>query len=252
MLEVQNLRVQYGDYTVVNDVSFSVPEGAFYIIAGPNGAGKSTILAAISQSIPYQGSVVVMGDDAKALKSGQLARRIGFLMQNHFVGYDFTVEEIVRLGRYAYGKGPLYAADSEDEAQVERALEMTGMGPFRRQSALTLSGGELQRAFLAQALCQDPGVLLLDEPTNHLDPGYQKETFELIDAWRKTPGRAVAAVVHDLSLAKAFGSHALLLHRGRRVFAGETERALSRENLETVYGMDVQQWLKTLLSQWED
>jgi iron complex transport system ATP-binding protein len=129
---------------------------------------------------------------------------------------------------------------------------MTGMEPFRKQSVLTLSGGELQRTFLAQLLTQDPQLLILDEPTNHLDLVYQKQIFELIKSWIKDTGRAVISVVHDLSLAKAYGTHALLLDRGRVVSSGETGEVLTSEHLNSVYSMDVRAWMRQMLSQWDE
>ena len=134
---------------------------------------------------------------------------------------------------------------------MEEALERTGLTGLRRQSVLTLSGGELQRTFLAQVFAQSPKLLLLDEPTNHLDLVYQKQVFALIQEWLKTPGRAVVSVVHDLSLAKAYGTQALLLHHGREVAHGGVDAVMCPENLNAVYDMDVAAWMRGLLAQWQ-
>ena len=109
----------------------------------------------------------------------------------------------------------------------------------------------MQRVFLAQALAQQPRLLLLDEPANHLDPPYQKELFELIGDWLRVPGRAVVTVMHDVSLARRYGTHALLLRAGEIVAAGETGAVLSRQHLQVAYGMDVQGWFLETLSAWE-
>lgn len=251
MLQVNELSVSYGTHTVVDHLSFQVEEGQWLMIVGPNGAGKSTVLSAITQGADYSGSVLLRGSDVKRLKAAQRARDIGVLAQNHFVGYEFTVEEIVRLGRYAYSSGLLSGRKDSDDEAVEKALELTGMAPQRRQSVLTLSGGELQRTFLAQVFAQDPKLLLLDEPTNHLDLVYQKQVFALISQWLKTPGRAVVSVVHDLSLAKAFGTNALLMHKGRTIAVGAVDKVLSSDKLDPVYGMDVYDWMRTMLAQWK-
>lgn len=250
MLEVNHLTVSYGAHTVVNDLSFRVEEGQWLMIVGPNGAGKSTILNAITQGADYKGTVLLNGTDVKRQKASLRAREIGVLAQNHHVGYEFTVEEIVRLGRYAHSSGLLSGRKDEDEQAVEYAMELTGMASQRNQSVLTLSGGELQRTFLAQVFAQGPRLLLLDEPTNHLDLVYQKQVFALISEWLRTPGRAVVSVVHDLSLAKAFGTDALLMHKGCAVAQGEVSEVLSSERLDPVYGMDVYEWMRTMLSQW--
>lgn len=250
MLEVKNLTVCYGTHTVVNDVSFHVEEGQWLMIVGPNGAGKSTILNAITQGTEYRGTVLLDGSDVKRKKAIQRARDIGVLAQNHFVGYEFTVEEIVRLGRYSHSSRLLSGRKDSDEEAVENALALTGLTDLKNQSALTLSGGELQRTFLAQVFAQNPRLLLLDEPTNHLDLVYQKQVFELIAEWLKTPGRAVVSVVHDLSLAKAFGTDALLLHKGKNVAQGSISQVLSSGNLDAVYNMDVYAWMREMLGQW--
>ena len=116
---------------------------------------------------------------------------------------------------------------------------------------LTLSGGELQRTFLAQVFAQNPQVLILDEPANHLDLIYQKHIFSLVKDWLKEPGRAVLSVVHDLSLARRYGTHALLLHGGKCIAQGRMREVLTPENLDKVYGMDVYKWMRELLGQWD-
>ena len=122
--------------------------------------------------------------------------------------------------------------------------------PLRDRSYNTLSGGQQQRVLLARALCASDEMLILDEPANHLDLIYQKHIFSLIEAWLKQPGRAVISVVHDLSLAKKYGTHAVLMDRGRCAAQGKTAEVMTRERLEAVYGMDVYGWMRDLLGQW--
>lgn len=251
MLEVRDLSVRYGQKTIVDRLSFSVQEGQWLMIVGPNGAGKSTALEAVTQAAPYTGSVLLDGQDVRRMKHTERARRMGVLMQKNFVGYSFTVEEVVRLGRYAHAPGVFSGRSGKDSAAVEEALELTGLTAQRAQSVLTLSGGELQRTFLAQVLAQQPRLLILDEPTNHLDLVYQKQVFSLIGRWLREPGRAVVSVVHDLSLARAFGTDAVLLHHGKTVASGSVREVLRPENLDAVYDMDVAAWMRKLLSQWE-
>ena len=249
LLEVKDLTVRRGGKTIVESVSFALEAGEWLMLAGPNGAGKSTCVNAIAQCAPYTGEVLAGGGDARRMKPARLAREIAVLEQTHAVEYAFTVEEIVRMGRYAHERG-FFSARGEGEAQVERALEATGLTALRGRSVLTLSGGETQRMFLAQAFAQEPRVLLLDEPTNHLDLKYQQQIFALIREWLKTPGRAVLSVVHDLSLARAFGTRALLLDGGRVAAQGAMETVFAPETLARVYGMDVYGWMRGLLGQW--
>ena len=250
MLKATSMTVRYGAFTAVDGLSFSLEEGQWLMLVGPNGAGKSTLLGALAQTVPCQGEIALGGRDIRSLKPAELARTIGVLSQRHQVGYAYTVEEIVRLGRYAHSRGFLASRDADGEARVDEALRMTGMEPLRHKSVLTLSGGEIQRAFLAQVFAQDPGILLLDEPANHLDLPYQKHIFSLIDQWRAQPGRAVISVVHDLSLAGKYGTHALLMDHGHCVALGSKADVLTPENLRAVYGMDVHGWMRELLDQW--
>lgn len=138
MLETNRLSVRYGTKTIVDSLSFSVSEGQWLMIVGPNGAGKSTALSAITQGAPYTGSVLFEGQDVKKMKSALRAQAIGVLSQNHFVGYGFTVEEVVRLGRFAYSGGLLGRSQTEDAKHVEHALTLTGMQDKRQQSAYAL------------------------------------------------------------------------------------------------------------------
>jgi len=252
MLSVKNLTVCYDGHRVVNDLSFSLEEGQWLMLAGPNGAGKSTVIRALSQGTAYTGKIELEGKDIRFFRPAQLARIIGVLSQQHSVGYSYSVEEVVSLGRYAHRRSPFSPGDDGGEKLVDRALELTGLTHLRRASVLTLSGGELQRTFLAQVFAQDPPILVLDEPANHLDLVYQKHIFSLIDQWLKIPGRVVMSVVHDLSLARKYGTHAVLMNEGACVARGDIRQTLTRENLQAVYGMDVYGWMRDMLGLWEE
>ena len=252
MLQGEHITVRYGSFTVVEDLSFDLKEGQWLMLAGPNGAGKSTLIETIAQGTPYTGSVRWQGRDIRTLKAASLAQKIGVLAQKNNVGYAYTVEEVVGLGRYAYKSGLFSGRDDDGKEAVEKALEITGLSSLRHASMLTLSGGEMQRVFLAQVFAQNPQVLILDEPTNHLDLKYQQHIFSLIQEWLEQPGRAVLSVVHDLSLARRYGTHAILLDHGKTVSQGLIADVMTPENLKQVYGMDVYAWMQEMLSQWQD
>lgn len=252
MLKLENVWVRYDEALVVSDVSLQLLPGQWLMLCGPNGAGKSTLVKAIAQGVKYKGRMTLHGRDMKNIRPAALAREIGVLSQTNAVSYAFTVEEVVTLGRYAHSRGIFASKDTDGAARVKEALHATGLLPLKEQSMLTLSGGEMQRAFLAQVFAQEPSLLILDEPANHLDLVYQRQLFTLIENWLKTPGRAVISVVHDLNLAKKYGTHTLLMHEGRTIAQGETQKVLSREHLQAVYGMDVHAWMKDMLLQWAE
>ena len=174
------------------------------------------------------------------------------LSQNHSAVYGFTVEEVVNLGRYARYTGFLRKGDPDGAEKIDEALKLTGLADMRKRNMLTLSGGESQRVFLAQVLCQDPEILILDEPANHLDLPFQQELFSMIGEWLKEPGRAVITVMHDLSLARKYGSHALLLDKGQCAGQGKASEVLTPEALKGVYEMDVYGWMRALLETWKE
>lgn len=250
LLSVKGVTAAPGGKTVFTDISFELRENSRLMVIGPNGAGKTTLIRTILGSIGYEGEILLMGRDIRSMSRRETARNIGVFSQNHNIGFPFTVREIVRLGRYSYSGGILSRTDNEADEAVRKALKLTGLDGFEERRVLTLSGGELQRVFLAQVFAQDPKIMILDEPANHLDLVYQKLIFDLIAEWSEKPGRAVIAVVHDLSLARAYGTEALLLGNGRIEAQGSTDEVFSPEKLRSVYSMDVCKWMRDMLGQW--
>lgn len=248
MLQAQNVSVCLGGQTILRNISFSLAPGQWLMLVGPNGAGKSTLIQAISQGVPYTGDILLDNEDIKKLRPTQRAQKIGVLSQQHSVGYAYIVEEIVQLGRYAHRKGFLSPADNA--GMIDQSLALTGMEKLRHRKMTELSGGEIQRAFLAQVFAQDPDILILDEPANHLDLVYQKQIFSILTRWLSQPGRAILSVVHDLSLARRYGSHALLMKEGCCIAQGNMDDVLTPDKLQAVYDMDVYDWMRQLLSTW--
>lgn len=251
MLKVRNLTVEYPGKIILDDVNFEISESDWVMIVGANGAGKTTITNAIAQTIPYSGEIDFNNLNLKGMKPVERAKKIGVLMQNHFVVYSYSVRDIVSLGRYSHNNSFFKSKNESEELLVDEALEITGMKKLENQSVLTLSGGELQRTFLAQLIAQNPNLMILDEPTNHLDMAYQEQTFELIKKWLKGGNRAAISVVHDLRLARMFGTKALLLKEGEVVEFGDMESVMDREKLREVYNIDVYEWMNKLNEKWK-
>ena len=250
MLEIEHLSVRYGAKTAVDDVSFRVEAGEWWTLAGPNGAGKSSLAEALTRGVRYSGRVVLDGVEEREYKQGEYSRKVGILSQMNNIIYDYTAYEVAEMGRYAHREGFLRGRDPEGAEKVERAIELTGISDLRDRSMLTLSGGETQRVFLAQVLAQDPELLILDEPANHLDLPFQKSFFDMVREWLKEPGKAVITVMHDLTLAKRYGTHALLMSEGKAAACGLSAEVLTAENLRRVYGMDVAGWMRESLEVW--
>lgn len=251
MLQAKGIGVSYQGYVALQEIDLCLSSGQWLMVIGPNGAGKSSLLRALAQVQSHQGQVFLNGQAAGRMPAKAFAREVAMLAQNRVLQQAFTVEQLVGLGRYAW-QGPLGGADPDGQRHIEEAMERCGLIGKRRQNAFSLSGGELQRAFLAQVFAQDPKILLLDEPASHLDLPFQKAIFDLVKDWLKGPGRAVLSVVHDLLLARAYGSHAILLSGGRQVIQAEMETVMQGQILERAYGMDVPSWLGQLYRPWHD
>lgn len=246
----ENISVEIAGKKIVDDVSFTLRENERLMIIGPNGAGKTTLIRAVAGAVPHAGGVFIGGQNLLSMKRSEIARRLGVLTQQHEVASAYTVAEIVKLGRYAHTSGFLSRLTPDDEGKVERALAATGLLPMRNQSVLSLSGGELQRVFLAQLFAQEPQVLILDEPTNHLDLQYRIEIFDMLEDWAREPGHALIAVVHDLSLALRYGTAALLMAGGKTAVQGDVREVITREHLQEVYGSDIFGHMQKLLELW--
>ena len=249
-LEVWNLAVRRNGKTLLRDVSFSLGSGEWLAIVGPNGAGKSTLMKVLAGEWTYTGVVTLDGRSLNEMKPRERALVMGLMDQGSFSQFAFTVEEVVRMGRYPYRKGIFHTGDPDEDAAVEQALADTGLTGLRHRSVLTLSGGEQQRCALAQALCHQPQVLLLDEPVNHLYLNYQKELYQIADGWRKSASHAVVTVLHDLSAARRFATKALVLSGGKPLSFGSIKESLTDDILNTAWNMDVAGWMREMGEAW--
>ncbi len=251
MLQARGLTCGYGGPAVVRDVSFDLGEGERLCVLGPNGCGKTTLLRALAGLLPYSGQVLVCGADAKGLSRRELSLRVGMMSQLSPVYFAYTVYETVMLGRYAHQSGGLLERESEDDRRaVRRSLERTGLWPLRDRLITHLSGGQLQRVFLARTFAQEPAVILLDEPTNHLDLKYQAELTESLRDWSAREGRGVVGVFHDISLALDFADRVLLMRDGT-ILSQTPAAAVERRTLSRIYDMDVGAYMQKLLGRWQ-
>ena len=249
-IEAKDLGVCRNGQTLISGVSFTLQAGDWLCVAGPNGAGKSTLLKALIGEWPHTGLLSLDAQPLSGFRPRERARLLGMMGQASFGQFSFTVEEVVRMGRYPYRQGFLHGGDPDEAEAVERALEDAGLTGLRNRSVLTLSGGEQQRCALAQALCHQPHVLMLDEPSNHLDLNYQKELYAITDSWRQRTGRAVITVLHDLSAARRYASQALVLTDGCPLACGPPDEALSDDALRDAWQMDVSAWMREMAGVW--
>lgn len=237
LLAADDLSVSLEEKPILQHLTFTVEAGTWVGLIGPNGSGKTTLLRAINGMLPYTGSLRLSGRPVRAWSAQEMARRIAFVRQNAALAFDFTVWELIRLGRAPH-KRLLQSYTRHDQALIERALAQVDLAGFEERSVLSLSGGELQRAFLAQALVQEADVLLLDEPTAHLDVHYQFTFMNQVQAL-VDKGRTVLAVFHDLELASRYAGRLLTLDQeGHLAAAGTPSDVLTPALIASVFRME--------------
>jgi iron complex transport system ATP-binding protein len=232
-LLAEGLALQLGSHRAVDGVSLALRAGQWVAIVGPNGAGKSTLLSLLAGlRKPDAGRVLLQGRNLSTLPVRERARGLAWLSQQGEAEGDIAAHDVVRLGRLPR-HGLFGAPDATDEAAVLQALAETEASAFAARRLNELSGGERQRVLLARALAVQAPVLLLDEPTTHLDAPHQRALLRGLAA-RARAGAAVAAVLHDLTLALA-ADRVLVMQRGRIVADGAPADAALRAALVQVF-----------------
>jgi iron-chelate-transporting ATPase len=240
-LQGLGLHLGYHGVTVVHGADVGITPGRVSALVGPNGSGKSTLLRALARlHHPAAGAVTLGPDtDALALTRRDFARHVTLLAQSRPVPTGLSVRDVVGFGRHPY-RGRWRGADPAGRAAVDRAMTVTRVLDLAERPVDELSGGQLQRVWLAGCLAQDTGVLLLDEPTNHLDLRYQVEILDLLRDLADDDGVAIGVVLHDLDQAAAVADEIALLAEGRVRAVGAPADVLTTELLSDAYGIRVE------------
>ncbi|MFC5433382.1 ABC transporter ATP-binding protein [Microbacterium suwonense] len=241
-LHGESLALSYGRTRVVHEMSLHLRPGVVTALIGPNGSGKSTALRALARLHRVDSGTVridgVQGQrDAASLTAKEFARTVAMLSQSRPHPSGLEVRDVVAYGRHPH-RSRFAGMTDADRTAIAQALELAGLESMAHRAVDELSGGELQRVWLATALAQGTGILLLDEPTNHLDLRYQIETLDLICDLADR-GTAVGVVLHDLSHAASVADEVVLMNRGRVHAAGSPGAVLTSENLTEVYGLPI-------------
>lgn len=237
ILKTEGIGFSVNQKALLRNVSLEIPEGSFVGLIGPNGCGKSTLLKTIYRAYKANEGVVYLdGRDMKGLSNREMAKRMAVVTQEHDISFDFSVMEMMMIGRYAHRKA-FSTRDKGDEDLCLEALRLVGMEDFRGRSFLSLSGGEKQRVLIASAFSRNTKLLLLDEPVNHLDIGYQ---FLIMDIMKKRPETTIFVSVHDMNLALAYCDWVIALHKGEISAAGRPEDVITVDLLRRLYRVDAE------------
>ncbi len=236
-VELKTLTFAYNQKTILRDIGFTIEKGEFCGIIGPNGAGKSTLLRVIAGILkPKSGNVSVMGRDVQTIRKKEFARLVGFVPQETHFYLNYTVEDIITMGRYPYLE-PFQMLNKQDISAIEWAIEQTQTRDLCKRPINALSAGEKQMVVIARALAQNPELLLLDEPTSHLDIQHQSAIMELLKKLNNQ-GITIIIVNHDLNLASQFCKRLILLHQGRIYKMGKPEEIINQKTIAEVYKID--------------
>lgn len=245
-LSGDQLVLRYGKDTVVHGVSVTLVPGQVTALVGPNGSGKSTVLRSLARLHRIDGGHVRLGGrDGQAdravslLTARQFAREVTLFSQSRPAPQGLTVSEVVAFGRHPHRRG-FAGLSPKDRSAIDHAMAATGVRDMAGRAVGELSGGEVQRVWLAACVAQETGVVLLDEPTNHLDLRYQIETLDLVRDLADEHGVAVGIVLHDLDQAARIADHLLLMSAGRIHATGSPVAVLTAANISEVYAIRVE------------
>ncbi len=231
MLEAKDLLYKIDDKALINSVSLTFYPKRFYGILGPNGAGKSTLLKLLAKIwTPLRGQVTWRGDNLHEKKRSVISRLISLVSQTTEIPFDFTVEEVVLMGRHPHGE------DTPSDELLFWALNTVDAWHLKKRRITSLSQGEKQRVIIARALMTEAPILLLDEPASSLDLRHQLEIWNLMKELSQK-GKLVIATNHDIPLTRRFCDEVIVLKEGQAIAQGETKTTLTKELIQNVFGV---------------
>jgi len=235
-LEVESIRGGYGEADVLKGVSFTLSTGEFIGVIGPNGSGKSTMVRSVTHILPLRaGRVRILGRDVGKCDRRELARRVAVVPQRNYIPFQFTVEQVVWMGRTPH-LGRLRPAQPHDRTAVDSAIEWADVAHLRGRFVDELSGGEFQRVVIARALAQEPKLLLLDEPTSQLDINHTADIFDLLRRLNQEQSLTVMCISHDLNTAALYAHRLLLMADGQVLADGPPSEIITEDNIRKAYG----------------
>lgn len=252
MLKLSNVSAGYDGVDVVHDISFELAKGENLAMIGPNSCGKTTVLRAIAGVLEYRGDITLDGRPLRDLKRKEIAKRIALMSQIAKVNFPYTVHETVMMGRYRFLRQSLFGKPTRADIEaVDTILQKTNLIPIRDKRIDHLSGGQLQRVFLAHTLVQEPQIILLDEPTNHLDIRYQLDIVQYLKEWASQDDHAVIGVFHDINLAMHLTDQLLFMKEGRIKGIGRADDLVTTRFLKEIYDVDIVGYMHDSYARWK-
>ncbi|MBZ9634002.1 ABC transporter ATP-binding protein [Clostridium sp. FP1] len=233
-LKTIDVEAYLGGSHILKGLSIHAKEKEFVGIIGPNGSGKSTLLKCVYRILrPSTGAVFLDDKNIKGFSMKESAKKMAVVSQHNNYNFDFTVSDMVLMGRAPHKKF-IEKDNAQDYKIMKESLEKVGMTDYAKRSFSSLSGGEKQRIILARALAQKTECLILDEPTNHLDIKYQLQFMAII----KELGVTVISAIHDLNIAALYCDKIYAMKAGKILKFGTPKEVLTEELIKSLYEVD--------------
>lgn len=240
MIDIKQLSCGYGGTTVLSGLNLKLKENEFTVLIGPNGAGKSTLLHAIMGFVPlYDGDIIIDGTPQKKLRRSKMASLIAFVPQETHFLFDYSVEDIVLMGRYPMLQ-LMQSWSASDHQAVQEILASMELASLKDRNFNSLSGGEKQRVLIARALAQNTKYIFLDETLSQLDINHQVEIMQMLADINKKHGIGILLISHNLNLAANYAQRIVLLKSGSVLADGNVDKVLEAETLKQLFGMHLQ------------
>ena len=238
-IEVKNLKFLYNNEKILDNVNIRMEKGKFYSIIGPNGSGKTTLIKNICKILEGEnGHIFINEKDINKMDFNSISKSISVVSQDTNIDFDFSVMDIVLMGRTPYIK--TFSTETYKDLNIAKdAMEFLDVWRLKDKNIRSLSGGERQRVLIARAICQNTDIILLDEPISHLDIKYQIELLNKLKSLNISKNITIIAILHDLNLASTYSDYIVLMNKGKIVDSGTSEQVLTKENIKNVYNIKV-------------
>lgn len=236
MINVKSLNKNYGTHQVLHNIDFTIPKGNVVSLIGPNGAGKSTLLSIISRLEESDtGQISIDGKDIHKYHLHELAKKTSYLKQHNSYDLKLKIEELIAFGRFPYSQGNLTRTDYN---KIDEAIEIMNLANIRNAYIDEISGGQLQRVFLAMVFAQDTDYILLDEPLNNLDMKHCLSTMQLTEQLVKEYNKTIIMVIHDINFAANYSDIIIGMKEGKIACIDKTENIIKEDVLKNLYDID--------------
>ncbi len=237
MLEIKNIKKNYGKNEVLSDVSCTIEKNKFTAFIGSNGAGKSTLLNIMARTLKADnGEVIIDGKELKTWQTEELAKKISILSQFNHINIRLTVRDLVSFGRYPHSKGKMTLEDNE---KVADAINYLGIGHLENRFLDELSGGQVQMAYIAMVIAQDTDYIFLDEPLNNLDMNHSVKIMKILRKLVREKNKTVVVVIHDINFVSVYADNVIALKQGKIITQGKNEEVITKEVLQEIYALDM-------------